>query len=70
MAFTPSGEYIVKSAYHMAKDSKLTNTTHSPTSSYSIPRDLWNFVLNSKATPRVRSFLWKACKNCLSIKKT
>lgn len=54
----PSGNYSVRSAYHMAMN-QMTDTSH-----LRVEGD-WTYLWKLNIPPRVKVFLWRASRNCL-----
>lgn len=64
---TSSGDYTVKSYYHY-----VSSTQHTPlniaSSSYQNPIQLWRKIWHMKIAPKIRVFMWLACKNAIATK--
>lgn len=64
---TPSGTYSVKSCHHYLSSQSQT-IIHDPSSSYTNPPLLWRRIWNMHTVPKIKVFLWLACKNALATK--
>lgn len=63
---TKTGDYSVRSGYHMAKENSAI--AEGSTSNPSQLKHLWRMVWNLKGPRAVKMFLWKACSNILPTK--
>ncbi|OMO55003.1 hypothetical protein COLO4_36252 [Corchorus olitorius] len=63
-----SGNYSVKTGYHVLKNSFPLRTTMSASSSHTIDRSFWKFIWSISAPPRIKHFLWRAGTNSLATK--
>lgn len=58
------GVYSVKSGYRALTDTRIT-TPSLPSTSTSIPTELWGLIWASKVPTKVKHFVWKARHNIL-----
>lgn len=65
--FTKHGFFTVKSAYHRAVQI-MSNIHDDRASGSSIPKE-WKKIWHIHAIPRVRMFIWRACRNALPTKE-
>lgn len=63
--FDDQGLYSVKSRYRIA----MEITSESSTSSSTPPSDLWPNLWKVKVPPKIRIFLWRACKNLIPTRE-
>ena len=61
---TTKGEYTVKSAYHMLLNEQ-SNSEFTTSTAGSSNSGLWRAVWKAQVQPKVRLFIWKACKNII-----
>jgi len=58
--FEKDGDYSVKTAYKDILNHDVAIIQHR------VPGN-WTFIWNLKLPPKVKNFLWRACRNCLPI---
>ena len=61
---TTKGEYFVKSSYHMLLNQQNNSEPTTSTAGNS-NSGLWRAVWKAQVQPKVRLFIWKACKNII-----
>ncbi|XP_043700381.1 uncharacterized protein LOC122651120 [Telopea speciosissima] len=62
----PNGIFSVKSAYRVG--TQLTQCSSiSAKKAISTPKEVWSCIWNSIASPKVKSFLWKACLGAIGV---
>lgn len=64
---TTSGDFSVKSCYHYLS-SNLSHPHTSASSSYQNPAHLWKKIWHMTAAPKIKVFMWLACKNSLATR--
>ncbi|XP_057453159.1 uncharacterized protein LOC130745025 [Lotus japonicus] len=64
---TKSGDYSIKTGYHIARLECINNTAQA-TSSYIIPEATWKLIWKSNLPQKIKVFLWKSCNNALAVK--
>ncbi|OMO84089.1 hypothetical protein COLO4_22232 [Corchorus olitorius] len=63
---TTLGQYSVKSGYYAIKCNAVTSQNpNKASSSHRIDKDLWNIVWNINCPKKIRTFLWRCCRNAL-----
>ncbi|CAL5334718.1 unnamed protein product [Camellia sinensis] len=67
--YEKSGDYTVKSGYHIAGKLENNPKAQLPSTSFQIPRDFWQFVWSLKVPPKICHFWWQVCKNALATKE-
>lgn len=60
-----SCHYDVKSGYHVEKNIKLIEDTTNCSTSNTVDNNLWKHIWNAKVSPKIKTFIWKACKNAI-----
>ncbi|KAH1048380.1 hypothetical protein J1N35_039164 [Gossypium stocksii] len=60
-----SGQYTVKEGYHLLKKKEEGNRIKKPSSSHCVDEKLWKIIWSLKTLPKVKIFLWRACRNLL-----
>ncbi|KAK5792329.1 hypothetical protein PVK06_033443 [Gossypium arboreum] len=60
-----SGQYTVKEGYHLLKKKEEGNRIKKPSSSHCVDEKLWKIIWCLKTLPKVKMFLWRACRNLL-----
>jgi ribonuclease HI len=63
----PSGEFTVKSGYHVLKSLNVVRSPD-PSTSVSIDDIIWKELWGLNIPQKVKLFLWKACHNLLPVK--
>lgn len=66
---TKSGTFTVKSAYNHLRRQTTTVSQNRASSSYQIPRELWQKVWHANIQSKIKFFLCQLCQNVLAIKK-
>ncbi|KAF7140564.1 hypothetical protein RHSIM_Rhsim06G0091800 [Rhododendron simsii] len=68
-AHSSSGNYSVKSGYHLAFQSTQENDTGQDSSSSKLSSTLWKKIWNLGSPPRLKHFLWRIIRNAVSTKE-
>ncbi|KAL0417113.1 UNVERIFIED_CONTAM: putative mitochondrial protein [Sesamum latifolium] len=63
--YEKNGRYTVKSAYRLFSQGLIASSTSSETGSTSYKLASWNFIWQFKVPPKVRMFIWRACRDSL-----
>lgn len=58
----------MKSGYHAERNRMQNSDINNCSSSFTIDTNLWKHIWNAKVNPKIRNFIWKACKNGLPTK--
>ncbi|XP_057426601.1 uncharacterized protein LOC130720036 [Lotus japonicus] len=66
--FNKSGNYCIRTGYHVARTSK-PQPPSGPSSSTSAPKDLCPTIWGCQAPQKLKLFLWKASTNSLVVKR-
>lgn len=66
-AFTPSGKFVVKSAYRLALDARTSHGAKE-SSNATCMKEFWRFIWQLKVPNKIQSFTWRACRNILPTK--
>lgn len=66
---TRDGNYSVRSGYNKLRASEVKQNANQASSSYQVPKTLWNKVWNLKTFPKIRIFMWSVCQNVLPTAK-
>ena len=66
-AFTPSGKFVVKSAYRLALDVRTSHGAKE-SSNATCMKEFWRFIWRLKVPNKIQSFTWRACRNILPTK--
>ena len=61
---TKKGNFTVRSAYQLLR-SQLAQQEPSTSSATSLNTKLWNGIWSARVQPKVKMFIWRACKNIL-----
>ena len=65
--YTPSGNYSCKFGYRfLKKEAKLESNLQAPPI---CEKRLWKKIWQMRALPKVKNFLWRACRNALPTKQ-
>lgn len=67
--FTKNGSYEVKSGYHGEKNRRNNLDCNACSSSSSVDSNFWKQIWNAKISPKIKTFIWKACRNAISTKQ-
>lgn len=67
--FNRDGRFTVKYGYNLLIYDSLSSQTSIPSSSWAINKILWKSIWNSKLVPKLKIFLWRICKGCLSTRR-
>lgn len=65
--FTNNGAYSVKTGYKVIAKSKQTPNTQ-PSSSTTMPPELWNLIWGACIPQKIKHFMWKLCHNAVAVK--
>jgi hypothetical protein len=60
---TPTGEFSVKSSYHL--DVRRRSSSVPSTSFFGTPSPIWSTIWSLQVPKHVQSFLWHACRDLL-----
>ncbi|KAL6133180.1 hypothetical protein ACLB2K_065417 [Fragaria x ananassa] len=63
-----SGNYSVKSAYHLISANGMIPTTNKASASHQIELQLWKWIWSLHTLPKIKFFLWKATQNFMATK--
>ncbi|KAF7807038.1 uncharacterized protein G2W53_039199 [Senna tora] len=63
---TKDGTYSVSTGYHLLAE-EFSNAM-APSSSINPIADFWKVIWGARVQPKIRSFIWKACKNAIPTK--
>ena len=66
-AYTNTCEYSIKSAYKMIQTQQL-RPSHGQSSNYSQCNKIWKAIWAAKVCNKIKTFIWKACRDILPIK--
>lgn len=66
--FSKHGIYDVKTGYHAEKDRRRNLGNNNGTTSNAVQDNFWKQIWNAKVPPKIKTFMWKACKNALPTK--
>lgn len=63
--YSKNGAYEVKSGYHVENNRRMKVEYNNCSTCTVVDNNFWNQLQNAKVEPKIKTFVWKACKNAL-----
>lgn len=63
--YSKSGLYDVKFGYHAEKSRRMKEEANKCSTFNTVDNKLWKHIWNAKVGPKIKTFIWRACKNAI-----